>query len=274
MGKKFLFLLWGVMIFWLMGCQGFLEKTVVCFPQKEHDGRPADYGLAARDLYFETEDKVRIHGWLFAADAQAPYLFWCHGNAGNISHRLDNIALLLERGINVFIFDYRGYGKSGGTLSEQGFYKDTLAAWEGLLRNGPVAPSRVILFGRSLGCAMALDLALKVPAAGLILESGFPHLGAMARTHYPFVLSEKFLSGRYDALSKISRLKMPLLMVHGTGDGIVPIDLGRRLFQAAPEPKAFYEIPGADHNDTYLVGGEAYFEKLRENIQKWTGGLS
>jgi len=257
-------------LFLLMGCSGFLEKTLVCFPQKDHDGRPEDFGLQAKDLYFETGDRVRLHGWLFTVDPQGPYLLWCHGNAGNISHRLENIALLLAQGINVFIFDYRGYGKSQGVLSEKGFYKDSRAAWDCLLKEGPASPSQVVLFGRSLGCAMAVDLALQVPAAGLILESGFPHLGAMARYHYPFVFSEKFLAHRYDALSRIGRLTRPVLVVHGTGDSIVPMALGRRLFQAAPEPKSFYEIPGADHNDTYLVGGEAYFQMIRETVRKWT----
>ena len=111
---------------------------------------------------------------------------------------------------------------------------------------------------------MAADLATKVPAAGLILESGFPHLGAMAKVHYPFVFSERLLSGRYDALSRLKRKKMPVLVVHGDRDGIVPLRLGRRLFEAAPEPKEWYEIKGAGHNDTYLVGGEDYFKKLRE----------
>ena len=259
------------MFFGLMGCNGILERTFVCFPQKGHDGRPEDFGLKARDIYFETGDRVRLHGWLFTADPQGPYLLWCHGNAGNISHRLENIALLTAKGINVFIFDYRGYGKSEGTLSEMGFYRDAQAAWECLLKEGPTSPSKVVLFGRSLGCAMAVDLALQVQAAGLILESGFPHLGAMAKWHFPFVFSEKLLSHRYDALSKIARLKMPVLFVHGTEDRIVPISLGRRLFQAAPEPKAFYEIPGADHNDTYLVGGEAYFQKVQKTIMTWRG---
>jgi fermentation-respiration switch protein FrsA (DUF1100 family) len=260
----------GLLLMGLIGCNNFLERTVVCFPQKGHDGRPEDFRLQARDLFFETKDRVRLHGWLFTADPQAPYLLWCHGNAGNISHRLENIALLLEKGINVFIFDYRGYGKSEGTVSEQGFYRDARAAWDCLLKEGPTSSSQVVLFGRSLGCAMAVDLALQAPAAGLILESGFPHLGTMARYHYPFVISERFLSGRYDALSKITRLKMPVLVVHGTKDSIVPISLGRRLFQAAPDPKSFYEIPGADHNDTYIAGGEAYFQMIRETIRKWT----
>jgi fermentation-respiration switch protein FrsA (DUF1100 family) len=141
---------------------------------------------------------------------------------------------------------------------------------ECLLKEGPTSPPRVVLFGRSLGCAMAVDLAVRVPAAGLVLESGFPHLGAMARVHYPFVFSEKFLAHHYDALSKITRLKMPVLVVHGTKDSIVPISLGRRLFQAAPQPKSFYEIPGADHNDTYLIGGEAYFQMIRGTLRKWT----
>ncbi len=253
------------------GCTGLLEKTLVCFPEKAHDGRPEDFGLQARDLYFETQERVKLHGWLFVRDPQAPFLLWCHGNAGNISHRLDNIARLLQHGINVFIFDYRGYGKSGGTLSELGFYQDAEAAWDTLIREGPVPPARVVLFGRSLGCAMATDLATKVPAAGLILESGFPHLGAMAKVHYPFVFSERLLSGRYDALSRLSKIKIPLLMVHGDQDSIVPIALGRRLFEAAPEPKDWYEIKGAGHNDTYLVGGEYYFRKLWETIDRWTG---
>ncbi|MCJ7833145.1 MAG: alpha/beta hydrolase, partial [Deltaproteobacteria bacterium] len=113
------------MFFLLLGCDGLLERTVVCFPQKGHDGKPEDFALTARDLYFETKDRVRLHGWLFSADPQGLFLLWCHGNAGNISHRLENIALLTAQGINVFIFDYRGYGKSQGTLSEQGFYLDS-----------------------------------------------------------------------------------------------------------------------------------------------------
>ena len=242
--------LMGLIIF-NVGCQGFLERAFVCFPERAHDGRPEDYGLTARDLYFETRDKIKLHGWLFVRDPQAPFLLWCHGNAGNISHRLDNIARLQAVGINVFIFDYRGYGKSGGNLSEEGFYRDGEAAWETLIREGPVSPARVIIFGRSLGCAMAADLAAKMPAAGLILKSGFPHLGAMARVHYPFVFSERFLSSRYDALSRLKRIKIPLLVVHGDRDAIVPIDLGRRLFEAASEPKEWYAIRGADHNDTY-----------------------
>jgi pimeloyl-ACP methyl ester carboxylesterase len=261
-------LLMGLLIF-NVGCNGFLERAFVCFPEKAHNGRPEDFGLQTRDLYFETQDRVKIHGWLFVRDPEAPFLLWCHGNAGNISHRLDNIARLQSVGINVFIFDYRGYGKSEGSLSEQGFYLDGEAAWATLLREGPVPPDRVVLFGRSLGCAMAADLATRVPAAGLILESGFPHLGAMAKVHYPFVFSERFLSGRFDALSRLKRTKMPVLVLHGDRDTIVPIRLGRRLFEAAPEPKKWHEIKGADHNDTYLVGGEGYFRKLRETIDGW-----
>ena len=270
--RKFISLLFLLVGLFAMtsGCNGFLEKTLVCFPERAHDSRPEDFGLQARDLYFETKDRVKLHGWLFIRDPQAPFLLWCHGNAGNISHRLDNIARLQSVGFNVFIFDYRGYGKSEGTLSEQGFYRDGEAAWETLLREGPVVPSRVVLFGRSLGCAMAADLATRVPAAGLILESGFPHLGAMARVHYPFVFSERLLSGRYDALSRLKRIKMPALVIHGNRDTIVPIHLGRRLFEAAPEPKEWYEIKEADHNDTYVVGGPAYFQKLRKKIDHWT----
>ena len=250
------------------GCQGFLERTFVCFPERAHDGRPEDYGLTARDLYFMTRDRVKLHGWLFSSDPQAPCLLWCHGNAGNISHRLDNIARLQAAGINVFIFDYRGYGKSAGSLSEEGFYRDGEGAWETLVREG-VSPSRIVLFGRSLGCAMAADLATRVPAAGLILESGFPHLGAMAKVHYPFVFSERLLSGRFDAISRLKRIKMPVLVVHGDRDTVVPIALGRRLYEAAPEPKEWYEIKGADHNDTYLAGGDNYFRKLRETLSRW-----
>ena len=149
-----------------VGCQGFLERGFVCFPERAHDSRPEDFGLVARDLYFDTRDRVRLHGWLFIRDPQGPCLLWCHGNAGNISHRLDNIARLQAAGINVFLYDYRGYGKSAGSLSEEGFYRDGEAAWKTLVREG-IPPFRIVLFGRSLGCAMAADLAVKIPAAGL-----------------------------------------------------------------------------------------------------------
>jgi pimeloyl-ACP methyl ester carboxylesterase len=263
-------LLFMSLFFFNAGCQGFLERSFVCFPEKAHDGRPEDYGLTARDLYFETRDRVKLHGWLFLQHSQGPCLLWCHGNAGNISHRLDNIARLQAAGINVFIYDYRGYGKSAGSLSEEGFYRDGEAAWEALVREG-VPTARIVLFGRSLGCAMAAELATKVPAAGLILESGFPHLGAMARVHYPFVFSERFLSGRFAALSRLKQVKMPVLVIHGDRDAIVPIALGRRLFEAAPEPREWYEIKGADHNDTYLVGGADYFQKIHDRASVWTG---
>ncbi len=243
------------------GCRDRVERALIYFPIRELAGTPASLGLAYQDVWFQAEDGVRLHGWLIPG-ARPLTLLWCHGNAGNISHRLDNIQEIHHRlGIGVFIFDYRGYGRSDGSPSEAGLYRDARAARETLVRNLGIPAQQIVYFGRSLGAAVALDLALTHPPSGVILESPFLSVAAMANRTLP--ASGFLFKTRFDSLAKIGRFRGPLLVLHSDADEIVPHEHGRRLWEAASEPKAFYTIADAHHNDTYLMGGNDYWEAWR-----------
>ena len=238
------------------------ERAFIYYPVRELTGTPASFGLAYRDVWFQADDGVRLHGWLIPG-ARPTTLLWSHGNAGNIGHRLDNIREIHQRlGIGVFIFDYRGYGQSEGSPTEAGLYRDARAAREALVRDGGVPSERIVYFGRSLGAAVALELALAHPPRGLILESPFLSVQAMANRTLPG--SGYLFKSRFDSLARIGRLRAPLLILHGDADEVVPYEHGRRLWEAASEPKAFYTIARARHNDTYLVGGRDYWEAWRK----------
>ena len=188
---------------------------------------------------------------------------WFHGNAGNIGHRLENLKLLHSKlAVNIFIFDYRGYGRSQGRPSEQGTYLDAEAALACLRSRGNGSAERIVYLGRSLGAAVAVELATRHAPYGLILESPFPSIPYMARETLPFLPVWPFLRTRYDSLAKVGKLKTPLLVLHGDKDDVVPIKGAKKLFDEAREPKEFYTIHGAGHNDTYIVGGQAYFDEL------------
>jgi len=234
-------------------------------PWVERDWAKAS-GLPLEDVWFQAEDGTKLFGWYVQSSASSPVLLWCHGNAGNVIHRLENLAELYRLGLSVFIFDYRGYGRSSGKPSEEGLYQDALAAYGYLAGTRGVRPERLILFGRSLGAAVAGTVAVQRPAAGLILESPFPSIAAMARAHYAGLPMHWLLSGRFPLNERLQRVSMPVLVIHGDRDDIVPIALGREVFDAAREPKSFFVIEGADHNDTYQVGGRAYFQRLRQFI--------
>jgi fermentation-respiration switch protein FrsA (DUF1100 family) len=248
-----------------------LESRMVFYPVRYPGGYwyPERYGLSLEDCWFLTSDGRRLHGWFMADDDAVATMLWCHGNAGNISDRLDNLARLSAVAINVFIFDYRGYGRSEGAPSEDGVYADAVAAYDYLLTREDVDAGALVLFGRSLGGAVAVDLATKRACAGLILESTFTHAHDMARTMFGPVPVQWLLRSNFDSLQKIAQVKVPLLMIHGTADTVVPYKLGKKLFSAANQPKAFYEIAGADHNDTYLVAGSAYFDTLAAFLQRF-----
>lgn len=246
------------------------EEKLIYFPYKYPDGnwQPETYGLKAEDCFFTTSDGLKLHGWFFRVDNPRATMLWCHGNAGNITHRLDNIQKLLPLGINVFIFDYRGYGRSEGEPSEEGLYADARAAYDFLTGEKSIRSDSIVVFGRSIGSVVAVDLAAERPCRGLILESSFPSAKAMARELFPFLPLHLFLRSRFDADSKIARIKVPILFIHGIEDRTVPIHLGKQLFERANQPKTFYEIRGADHNDTYLVGGAEYFRRLKEFVSQ------
>jgi fermentation-respiration switch protein FrsA (DUF1100 family) len=249
-----------------------LDRQLVFFPSKAIQSSPADLGLAYEEVRFKTEDGVDLHGW-FVHGTGAGTLLWFHGNAGNIGDRVENI-LLLNRdvGVNIFIFDYRGYGLSEGSPSEKGMYLDAEAAIA-YLKSRPEAinDGDIVLFGRSIGAAVAVEMATRHDFRGLILESPFTSLRAMARLTHP-VLSRivpfgLVVQGRYESLSKMPHVNSPVLVIHGKADETVPVKMGLELFEAASDPKRLHLVDGAGHNDVYLLGGEGYFNALKAFIE-------
>jgi fermentation-respiration switch protein FrsA (DUF1100 family) len=241
----------------------FVENQIF-FPDRLMVQTPSDWGLDFEDVWFEAGDGVRLHAWLVLADSGGPLVLFCHGNAGNISHRLDNVNRLHNIGLSVFIFDYRGYGRSEGRISEQGLYLDADAAYEAARENVDRNGFKLVIFGRSLGGVAAVHIAASKPCAGLILESTFPNLGAMAKQHFPIPGLEGVLKTRFNSLDKIGSVKAPILFFHGDYDDIVPYPLGRELYAAAPDPKEFVTLDRAGHNDTYLIAGQPYFDKWKD----------
>lgn len=244
------------------------ENKVIYYPSLYPEGYwdPASVGVPAQDIYFDSEDGVKLHGWFIPAPNAVATLLWFHGNAGNLSHRLDNIQRLAPLKLNIFIFDYRGYGRSEGTPDEPGIYKDSLAAYKKVLELEGVSVDTLFLFGRSLGGICAVQTVMNHPARGLILESVFTNAADMSRKVFPLIPLGWAIRSKLDALEKVPHLKLPKLFLHGTRDEIVPYDLGRKLFDHAADPKTFYPIEGAGHNDTYIMGGVGYYDALNRFI--------
>jgi fermentation-respiration switch protein FrsA (DUF1100 family) len=197
----------------------------------------------------------------------APFtVLFCHGNAGNISGRLDR-SLLLHRnlGVEVFLFDYRGFGRSEGRPTEEGTYRDAVAAHRYLVEERRIARERLILFGESLGAAVAIELSLREAAAALVLEAPFTSIADMARVAYPFLSPiTSFVRTRYDNLKKIPEVALPLLLFHARRDQVVPFEQGEALFRAAREPKTFVAVENAGHADAFVAGGEGYWSAWRD----------
>jgi fermentation-respiration switch protein FrsA (DUF1100 family) len=239
-----------------------IENFFVFFPQKAFAQTPADLNLDYEEVYFDTAEGKRLHGWFFPLEKERPVILFCHGNAGNISHRLDNIRLLLNHRLQVFIFDYRGYGKSEGAPSEIGIYTDGLTAYDYLVDKRHLAPEQIIPFGRSLGAAVAIEISLKKRVRSVITESAFTSTKDMAKGMGIFRLISTFLPAHYNVLEKILHVHVPKLIVHGERDEIVPFSMGQRIFDAANMPKYFYSLKEAGHNDTYVAGGDEYFRTI------------
>ncbi len=245
-----------------------MEDRFLYFPTRDLASTPAAHGLTAENLKVEAEDGVELSGWWIRGRGERALLFF-HGNAGNIADRLDRAKILCERlGLDVFLVDYRGYGNSRGSPSEDGLYRDARAIHAAALARG-FRPESIVLFGESLGSAVAIQLALDRPSAAIVLEAPFLSLAAMAREHYPFVPTF-LLRSRYDNAAKVPGVSPHKLFLVAARDEIVPPEQGLKLFELAKEPKTLYVIPGAGHNDTYLTGGEAYWkawEKFLEGLR-------
>jgi hypothetical protein len=257
----------GLLVFFILVYVVFLllfENKIIFHPSRYPEGywNPASTGVPAQDVYFMAEDGVKLHGWFIPAPNAVATWLWFHGNAGNLSHRLDNIQRLKPLNLNIFIFDYRGYGRSEGEPDEQGIYKDSKAAYKKVLEMDTVSVDSLFFFGRSLGGICAVETAMNYPARGLILESVFTNSADMSKQVLPFIPLGWAIRSKLNAIEKIPHLKLPKLFLHGTRDEIVPYALGRKLFEQAGDPKSFYPIEGAGHNDTYILGGAGYYEVL------------
>lgn len=247
-----------------------LLHSLLFFPSRAIEQTPAQAGLSYHELALDTQDGERLHGWrLDARCAPIGHVLLCHGNGGNVGDRVPFAALLTAAGFDVVVFDYRGYGRSSGKPSEQGTYLDARAALASLLAQPGVEASRVLLLGESLGGAVAVDLALAHPPAGLVLLSTFTSVRAMARLHYPFIPAA-LVPDAYPSLRRIGALRAPLLVLHGEGDDVVPLSHARNLFEAAPEPKRITTFPGVGHDDIVALAGEA----LAREIASWARGLA
>jgi len=263
-----LFLILGIAYLALLVFVYFRQKSIIFYPIRDILQTPNDIGLSFEDFTVKTGGGVSISGWYIPAHQERGVLLFCHGNAGNISHRLDSIRIFHDLGLTVCIFDYRGYGKSEGSVTEKGTYLDAEAIWDYITSVKHVPPERIILFGRSLGSAVAAHLALTHQAGALIIESGFTSIPDLGKKFF-FFLPIRFLSRyQYATIEKIGRIQIPKLFIHSPGDEIIPYMHGVALFEKASEPKEFLRIMGG-HNEGFLLSGETYTRGLDAFISKY-----
>jgi fermentation-respiration switch protein FrsA (DUF1100 family) len=250
------------------------EPSLIYFPMRQLEWTPQRVGLSYEDVYLTTADGVRIHGWhLPAAEPDRPdslAVLFLHGNAGNVSHRLDKLLIFRDLGVSVLIIDYRGYGRSEGRPNERGTYADADAAYAHLVSERGVAPQRIVVYGESLGAAVAVDLASRVEVGGVVMESAFTSVVEVGQGMFPFLPVRWLVRNRYDSLSKIGRVRAPLLILHSVNDEFFPMRHPRRLLDAANEPKRLVELRGG-HNDAFLVSEAIYRSALAEFFESLTG---
>jgi pimeloyl-ACP methyl ester carboxylesterase len=245
----------------------FFQSRFVYFPDKQIIYTPAQIGLCHEDVFLTTTDGLKLHGWFISVEKDSATVLFCHGNAGNISHRLESIQVFAELGLNVFIFDYRGYGQSAGHPDEIGTYTDASAAWEYLIKERSINPDQIIIFGRSLGCGIAAWLAKEKNPSCLILESSFTSIVNLGKKYYPF-LPVKWMSRiHYPVSEYVRNIHCSKLFIHSSEDELIPFDHGEKNFKIAAEPKDFLEIRGS-HNDGFVVSRTIYMEGMRNFLLK------
>jgi hypothetical protein len=244
-----------------------LERTFIFFPTREVAYTPESVGLTYEDVYFYTGGGQQLNGWFVPGTGCSDLTWlWFHGNGGNIGHRVEEIGQIQQRlGVNLFIFDYQGYGKSEGRPSEQATYVDARAALRYLYSRSDVDRKQIVYFGRSLGAAVSVELAVEHPPMGIVLVAPFASLGEMAKAAYSWIPFASWLArNRYNSLARINQVAVPSIIIHGEQDEIVPVSQGQKLYRAANQPKRFLALPAAGHNDTYTAGGGLYWEGLTE----------
>ena len=244
------------------------QPGMIFFPISELRSAPSAWGMQYEDVTLTTDDDVELHGWYIPGQDKAKTLLFFHGNAGNISHRGESVSIFHDLGLNVLIFDYRGYGQSKGKPGEQGLYNDARAAWRYLTKVKNIAERNIILFGRSLGGAVAIKLATEVQAGGLIVESTFSSARDMARHLFPVLSNVIYVRFDFNNVENIKQVNYPAMFIHGPDDDIIPYKLGYKVYEAANQPKAFFELKG-DHNSGFQQSQPEY----QRQLQKFIAGL-
>lgn len=235
-------------------------------PSRRMEADPASVGLAFEDVRFFAEDGCRLHGWWIPHPEARGTILYCHGNAGNISTRLDVCTGLHELGVNQFMFDYRGYGRSRGWPGELGLYCDVRAAYEVVrAKHGDAEEPPVIAYGASLGSAVAAQLAAERRLRGVIIEGGFPSSVEVGERWYPSLPVSAIARYRFDTQARLASVRTPKLFAHSTRDLVIPYDLGVRLFEASAEPKKFVVLQG-DHGEAGWLSTPAYHEELKQFV--------
>ncbi|KKQ84126.1 MAG: hypothetical protein UT04_C0020G0002 [Candidatus Daviesbacteria bacterium GW2011_GWF2_38_7] len=243
----------------------FFQSHLVFYPEagREIIAAPSHVGLPYKDVRLTTDDGLSLHGWFIpAAEARGTVLF-LHGNAGNISHRIDTLQMFHRLGYSTLIFDYRGYGNSGGTPSEQGTYRDAEAAWRYLTEQRRIPSCRIVLFGESLGGAVASWLAAQQKPAALVIASGFTSVPDLAQHFYPYLPVRWLAHLRYDTRKNLRAVAVPVLIAHSPEDEIIPFEHGQALYAAANSPKRFLEL-GGGHNDGFIFMRESWVRELKD----------
>ncbi len=253
-GLGVVLLLYGGILAWLL----VNEDRMIYFPEQGTAEAPGD--LAVEKVSFPSTDGVRLTAWVVVPpNDTSRWILILHGNAGNLATpgRPEHDRQLRGLGLGLLALDYRGYGESEGKPSEQGLYRDARAAYDYLVNQRQIAPHRIVIYGHSLGSAVAVELATTVPAAGLIIEGALTSVPDRGAELWPLIPVRLIARNRFNSLERIGRLEMPVLLIHGRDDMTIPIAHGRRLFDAAPEPRTFLEVPGG-HDDAYSVGAREY----------------
>ena len=259
------------------------EPRMLYFPDSSIEQTPDRLGLKYDDVTLTASDGVKINGWFVhapvgvaagtAATTNSPRstILFLHGNAGNISHRMDKLQIFADLGVDTFIIDYRGYGRSEGHPGEAGTYRDAEAAYEYVTGGAPsgraLPPQSIVVYGESLGSAVAVDLATEHPVGGVVIEEAFTSVGDVGQKMFPFLPVRWLVQNKYDTLSKIGRVNAPLLIFHSRNDEFFDMRHAQRLLAAAKEPKQLVELAGS-HNDAFMVSGETYREHLRDFLAR------
>ncbi len=244
-----------------------IQERLIYFPPPSYRITPADFGSPYEEVALPTEDGVALVAWYLPHSAPKATILFCHGNADNLADITPSLKLLHQLGFSVFAFDYRGYGRSAGEPSEAGTYRDAEAAWRYLVDTRHIAPETIVLFGRSLGGAVAIDLARKHRPAALVVECTFTSLVDIGQREYPLLPVALLCRNRYESIKKVPHIACPKLFLHGAADELIPIENARRLFAAAAEPKEFIETPGG-HNSAGFEYSWEYTRRLADWLER------